>query len=1147
MFGRFFKKNDGEKVTKADLGQENSMYYDPVKKRWREKGKEHLEEEEKELAPPPTMGQLSEPKKEPEKEAAPATGVDALCGTPNMHRHIIKKPPAKGPGDEAAGGPPSGPSMPPMGGPFGTATPAANPFAPKGFGGTVSAQSNPNAPRGFGGAASMPTNPNAPRARDPKERRERPKPKPQPKTTTPFGAMPMHSPLPGVAPPAPGGGLPGVLPPGVLPPGVKPPEPAPSEEKRLLEGVPSTQHEFLDHFGEDEGLEKWEQAEVIQAADPDDPPTAESTESPEHKPPEVERVDPDVDPEGNSAVEPVPVKEEPAPVDPEGAVDDDVDPEGSATKLTEESSTPIAPDLVAEVLEPEIPAPAPAPAQLAESEAEEGEICESPPVEICESPPVVEPAESADEAKDLDLGITEAVEDTPVAPQDVVPTAQEVSVADFDDAFVEDKFPETAALTVDGVAASETAQTEEEATVEEPTAAVAQEIAPSADNSGWDDDFDMDEDVTQTQPPVAAVQEDVPEVPPAAEAEPTQPPAKAVEVADADDNGWGDFDDDNWGDDTAAETKAVEAKDETPTEELAEDAKVDEETTDAVEAVDAKGGATEVAEVGHVSKEPSCSGNGESISSWVDLGDEHSALMPPVVTAETEPETEEPPPKAANEEVPCVPEELTTTEDQKVELVPEEPAIEADAQTAVAEQADDSGLRQELEDLKISARAVFQQELEELKEANAKLKLQLAERDEERAELESKIGELEVDKVSLTSENSRIKTEVETLQATESNLSSELSSRTQALKAKDDEIQSLALKLQESEARAAEPPDAADATATAARVEELEEALKEAQRKIAEMEERLAATGIASTRLHSGELEPDLRSPDRTSYEMPDFVWNLEPPVMEYVQKLVTDNAVLKKQASSSTPAADTSQFSSAELQPAADNFDAKETDAEVACAFAKSISDLDGHQIQPLLSLLVIHGDHAQACFEICAALENLTFTDSEHRHAIVSNDGVEKILNFMEKHQDADSALIRPAVDALWNITFDDVAVDRMTESAGLLERFLSVVKKRQEASDLQAGACAVLLNLAAKEQNRWKIVQLDGVAYIAAVMKQHQQCEEVLEQGCQALYMLAYHQDLRPHVQSKCGEAASLAEFHQGARAQKWGRWLKEVLAC
>merc|ERR1711988_1804593 len=123
-------------------------------------------------------------------------------------------------------------------------------------------------------------------------------------------------------------------------------------------------------------------------------------------------------------------------------------------------------------------------------------------------------------------------------------------------------------------------------------------------------------------------------------------------------------------------------------------------------------------------------------------------------------------------------------------------------------------------------------------------------------------------------------------------------------------------------------------------------------------------------------------------------------------------------------------------------------------------------------------------------------------------------------------------------------------MSEAPGdNLERFLAVAQKHEDVADLQAGSCAVLLNLAVKEQNRWKIVQLGGVALVSAAMQRHSQSEEVLEQGCQALYMLAYHQDIRPIVLEKCGNAASLAASypHGAGRVQKWGRWLQEVLAC
>merc|ERR1712185_328596 len=98
-------------------------------------------------------------------------------------------------------------------------------------------------------------------------------------------------------------------------------------------------------------------------------------------------------------------------------------------------------------------------------------------------------------------------------------------------------------------------------------------------------------------------------------------------------------------------------------------------------------------------------------------------------------------------------------------------------------------------------------------------------------------------------------------------------------------------------------------------------------------------------------------------------------------------------------------------------------------------------------------------------------------------------------------------------WNVTFDDEAVDRMA-APGVVERFLAVMANHAEAAEVQAGCCAVLLNLAVKEENRWKIVQAGGVSLVSAAMAKYPQNEEVLEQGCQALYMLAYHQELRPH---------------------------------
>ncbi|CAK0870892.1 unnamed protein product [Prorocentrum cordatum] len=113
---------------------------------------------------------------------------------------------------------------------------------------------------------------------------------------------------------------------------------------------------------------------------------------------------------------------------------------------------------------------------------------------------------------------------------------------------------------------------------------------------------------------------------------------------------------------------------------------------------------------------------------------------------------------------------------------------------------------------------------------------------------------------------------------------------------------------------------------------------------------------------------------------------------------------------------------------------------------------------------------------------------------------------------------------------------------------------------ASELQGGACGVLLNLAEREKHRWKI-ESGGIGMVAAAMQRHCQDirdEEVLEQGCQALSgsrrpASASREDLRPHVLAASGrDAAALAASYAPpggggcGRAQKMGRMLQEVLA-
>ena len=86
---------------------------------------------------------------------------------------------------------------------------------------------------------------------------------------------------------------------------------------------------------------------------------------------------------------------------------------------------------------------------------------------------------------------------------------------------------------------------------------------------------------------------------------------------------------------------------------------------------------------------------------------------------------------------------------------------------------------------------------------------------------------------------------------------------------------------------------------------------------------------------------------------------------------------------------------------------------------------------------------------------------------------------------------------------------------------------------------------------DQNRHQIVHCGGAASLVQAIKEHPSREDVVEQACKTLYMVAFHQDLRPSVLAADGSVAAAAAVacsaSAGGRAQKWGRWLQEVLAC
>eukprot|EP00928_Gymnodinium_smaydae_P089782 TRINITY_DN73694_c0_g1_i1.p1 TRINITY_DN73694_c0_g1~~TRINITY_DN73694_c0_g1_i1.p1 ORF type:complete len:1136 (-),score=249.39 TRINITY_DN73694_c0_g1_i1:421-3828(-) len=80
--------DEGEgKPTRANMGLENAMYFDKEKGKWRERGKEHLEEDDVPLAPPPMAGAAA--KKEeiaaPAAKAKEASPLDSLMAPPNPY------------------------------------------------------------------------------------------------------------------------------------------------------------------------------------------------------------------------------------------------------------------------------------------------------------------------------------------------------------------------------------------------------------------------------------------------------------------------------------------------------------------------------------------------------------------------------------------------------------------------------------------------------------------------------------------------------------------------------------------------------------------------------------------------------------------------------------------------------------------------------------------------------------------------------------------------------------------------------------------------------------------------------------------------------------------------------------------------------
>ncbi|OLP90373.1 Protein aardvark [Symbiodinium microadriaticum] len=227
-------------------------------------------------------------------------------------------------------------------------------------------------------------------------------------------------------------------------------------------------------------------------------------------------------------------------------------------------------------------------------------------------------------------------------------------------------------------------------------------------------------------------------------------------------------------------------------------------------------------------------------------------------------------------------------------------------------------------------------------------------------------------------------------------------------------------------------------------------------------------------------------------------------------------------------------------------NMPAECSEESVQEALTFAGENCEGKHIDSLIGLLGKHISNLAVCSQVCAALENLTFTDVDNQSRIVDLGGIELILKVLETYEDADGALLRPVVDSLWNLTFNAKAVERATATGGV-RRVASVLAKNLATPEVLGGVCAVLLNLAVVDENRHQIVQCGGAESMVQAVKAHQGREEVVEHACQALYLLAYHTELRPSVvAANAAEAAALATTCGGPRAPRWGRILEEARA-
>jgi hypothetical protein len=197
-------------------------------------------------------------------------------------------------------------------------------------------------------------------------------------------------------------------------------------------------------------------------------------------------------------------------------------------------------------------------------------------------------------------------------------------------------------------------------------------------------------------------------------------------------------------------------------------------------------------------------------------------------------------------------------------------------------------------------------------------------------------------------------------------------------------------------------------------------------------------------------------------------------------------------------------------------------------------------HHIRHLLSLIQSRPLDEETCAQVFQTLVDLTFFRKK-RQTIVQQGGVQAALEGLVNHKS--SSLLSLVMEALWNFTFDESAVELVVGFDGV-QHIVGVMRQHASVAELQRVSCATLLNIATRADGRAQLVKTTAVDLIADAMRQHAGNEDVLQLCCQSLCLLTHHRDSRSsELPAKLLDAALLAASHEGAdgRTRKWGQCL------